>query len=57
MPIKWLLAVFLASSSAFAATNKDLNTQSIDWLISQIHLGEVERDTQLMSDSLEKLLN
>ncbi|TGV21071.1 tetratricopeptide repeat protein [Pseudoalteromonas sp. MEBiC 03607] len=57
MPIKWLLAVFLASSSAFAATNKDLNTQSIDWLISQIHLGEVERDTQLMSDSLEKLLS
>lgn len=55
MPIKWLLAAVLASSSASAAINKDLDSQSIDWLISQVQLGEIERDNQLMSDSLEKL--
>ena len=51
MPIKWLLAAVLENSSASAAINKDLDGQSIDWLISQVQLGEIERDNQLMSDA------
>ena len=57
MPIKWLFAVIIASPSVFALSSNDIDTQSIDWLISQVQLGEIEQDTQLMSDSLEKLLS
>ena len=58
MPIKWLLAAIIASPSAIASsTQNSLDTQSIDWLISQVQLGEIELDTELMTNSLDKLLS
>ena len=57
MPIKWLFAVLLFSSFTSASKQQDLDTKSVDWLISQVQLGEIEQDFQLMTDSLEKLLS
>ncbi|HEA19130.1 MAG TPA: tetratricopeptide repeat protein [Pseudoalteromonas prydzensis] len=57
MPIKWLLAVLLFSSFVSLSKQQDLDTESVHWLISQVQLGEIEQDLQLMTDSLDKLLS
>ena len=57
MPIKWLLAVLLFSPFLSVSKQQDLDTESVDWLISQVQLGEIEQDLQLMTDSLDKLLS
>ena len=57
MPIKWPLAVLLFSSFVSLSKQQDLDTESVHWLISQVQLGEIEQDLQLMTDSLDKLLS
>ncbi|KTF16279.1 cellulose synthase subunit BcsC-related outer membrane protein [Pseudoalteromonas sp. H105] len=63
MSLKRLLGVsllstfYFASSAVLAQPKKDLDTQSINWLVSQIELGEIQQNTLLMTDSLDKLMS
>ena len=63
MSLKGLIGVSLLSTFYFtsgpllAQSAKDLDTQSINWLVSQIELGEIQKNTLLMTDSLDKLMS
>ena len=62
MPIKWqsnllLLSTLLLSSTLCAKTANDLDTDSINWLVSQVELGEIQQNQLLMTNSLDKLLS
>ncbi|WP_394192130.1 cellulose synthase subunit BcsC-related outer membrane protein [Pseudoalteromonas atlantica] len=63
MSLKGLLGVsllssfYFASSPVLAQSPKDLDTQSVNWLVSQIELGEIQQNTLLMTDSLDKLMS
>ncbi|ASM50688.1 hypothetical protein PESP_a2768 [Pseudoalteromonas espejiana DSM 9414] len=57
MPLRFALACTLALSSGLSAnTINDIDTQSVDWLLSQINIGEAQQNKKLIEDSLEKLL-
>jgi len=62
MPLKWLigatiLSAFCYISDVTSQTSADLDTDSIEWLVSQIELGEIQQNQLLMTDSLDKLLS
>lgn len=57
MSLKWAFVCSLAvSTSLHAKANNDIDTQSVEWLLSQINIGEVQQNTNLVADSLQKLL-
>ncbi|WP_404340691.1 cellulose synthase subunit BcsC-related outer membrane protein [Pseudoalteromonas mariniglutinosa] len=60
MPLMWLLGSLLFSATFYANSvnnNTDLDSQSVAWLVSQIKLGEIQKNQLLMTDSLDKLLS
>ncbi len=62
MPLKWLVSATLLGiccyfSDVKSQTSSNLDTESIEWLISQIELGEIQQNQLLMTNSLEKLLS
>ncbi|CAM3811104.1 MULTISPECIES: cellulose synthase subunit BcsC-related outer membrane protein [Pseudoalteromonas] len=62
MPLRWRLYLLFFSlvpfSSALSANStSDLDTHSIEWLVSQVKLGEIQQNQLLMTDSLDKLLS
>ncbi len=57
MPLRFALACTLALSSGLSAnTVNDIDTQSVDWLLSQIGIGEAQQNKKLVEDSLRKLV-
>ena len=57
MPLRFALACTLALSSGLSAnTINDIDTQSVDWLLSQISIGEAQQNKKLVEDSLRKLV-
>ena len=57
MPLRFALACTLALSSGLSAnTVNDIDTQSVDWLLSQISIGEAQQNKKLVEDSLRKLV-
>lgn len=57
MSLKWAVVCTLAvSASVHAKTNNDIDTHSVEWLLSQINIGEVQENKDLIADSLQKLL-
>ncbi|MBB1377385.1 cellulose synthase subunit BcsC-related outer membrane protein [Pseudoalteromonas sp. SR43-2] len=57
MPLRFALACTLALSSGLSAnTANDIDTQSVEWLLSQISIGEAQQNKKLVEDSLRKLV-
>lgn len=57
MPIKLVLfGVFILSISCNSEGADDIDTESVNWLLSQISIGEAQQNKQLVDDSLAKLL-
>ncbi|MEL0640912.1 cellulose synthase subunit BcsC-related outer membrane protein [Pseudoalteromonas aliena] len=57
MPIRFALACTLALSQGLSAnTVNDIDTQPVEWLLSQISIGEAQQNKKLIEDSLQKLV-
>lgn len=57
MSLRLALACTLAlSTNLNAATINDIDTQSVDWLLNQISIGEAQQNKRLVEDSLQKLV-
>ncbi|WP_372759828.1 cellulose synthase subunit BcsC-related outer membrane protein [Pseudoalteromonas sp.] len=57
MPLRLAVVCALTISPLLAAkTVNDLDSESVSWLLSQINIGEVQQNKQLVADSLQKLL-
>ena len=72
MPLKWLssfllpsfsllsfllLGSLLSSKMTYANNANNLDSQSIEWLISQVNIGEIQQNQVLIDNSLDKLLS
>jgi Flp pilus assembly protein TadD len=57
MPLRFVLVFTLALSFGVSAkTVNDIDTQSVDWLLSQISIGEAQQNKKLIESSLQKLV-
>ncbi|MEI8706078.1 hypothetical protein P4S71_14465 [Pseudoalteromonas sp. B62] len=51
-----LLCVLILSPMLNAKTVNDIDTRSVEWLLSQINIGEAQKNKRLIEDSLKKLV-
>ncbi len=57
MPLRFALACTLALSSGLSAnTVNDIDTQSVDWLLSQIGIGEAQQNKKLVENDGKEFL-
>ena len=57
MPLRAALVCALTLSPMLSAkTVNDIDTKSVEWLLSQINIGEAQQNKKLIEDSLQKLI-